>query len=259
MFKFNGFTEKANKSINTAILLAEEMGHNYIGSEHILLGLLKEEGSAASNILEKAGVKYESVENLIKETEGTGTPISGLTPEQFTPRTKRLVQMAVSEAARMNSSYVGTEHLLLALIADSGSYANHFITQAGGSKDSIISSIRELFGSQESEQRTSGTFRQSKDAALDKYGRDLTKEAEKGNIDPVIGRRDEIDRVIQILSRRTKNNPCLIGEPGVGKTAVAEGRALKIVSGDVPEPLKNKRILREWLREQNTEEILRKE
>ncbi len=250
MYKFNGFTEKANNAVNEAISSAESMGHNYVGSEHILLGLLKEEDSAASRILEQAGAEYETVEQIIRKEIGTNTPIRGLTPENFTPRTKRLLQIAVREAGRMSSSYVGTEHLLAALLADRGSYANHFLSQTGVSNDRIISSLRELFGSQEKTDDSAGygiengnRTSEGKGSALEKYGRDLTKEAEKGNIDPVIGRHDEIERVIQILSRRTKNNPCLIGEPGVGKTAVAEGLALKIISGDVPEPLKGKRIV----------------
>ncbi len=252
MFKFRGFTEKANNAVNAAIEAAQNMGHNYVGSEHILLGLLDDEDSAASRILKESGADYDKTENIIISTAGTKNSITGLTPEDFTPRTKRLIQAAIAEAARMNSTYVGTEHLLLALIADEGSYANHFLTQCGVSRDNIIISLREFFGSQEQSEEAPQDYpdsasRQQRSeksgSILQKYGRNLTHEAEKGNIDPVIGRKDEIERVIQILSRRTKNNPCLIGEPGVGKTAIAEGLALKIVSGDVPELLKNKKII----------------
>ena len=245
MFKFNGFTEKANNAVNEAISTAEKMGHTYIGSEHILLGLVRETDSAASRILTEAGASADEIEKLIKEQIGTKNPVKGLTPDDCTPRTKRLLQTAVSQAANMGSGYVGTEHLLIALLADSESYASRFLDQSGVSKDTIVSSLRELFGR---EQENEGGYRSGDQAGgktsnLDKFGRDLTKAAEKGDIDPVIGRKEEIDRVIQILSRRTKNNPCLIGEPGVGKTAIAEGLALKIVSGDVPEPLKDKRII----------------
>ena len=252
MFKFRGFTEKANNAVNAAIEAAQNMGHNYVGSEHILLGLLDDEDSAASRILKESGADYDKTENIIISTAGTKNSITGITPEDFTPRTKRLIQAAIAEAARMNSTYVGTEHLLLALIADEGSYANHFLTQCGVSRDNIIISLREFFGSQEQSEEAPQDYpdsasRQQRSeksgSILQKYGRNLTHEAEKGNIDPVIGRKDEIERVIQILSRRTKNNPCLIGEPGVGKTAIAEGLALKIVSGDVPELLKNKKII----------------
>ena len=250
MFKFNGFTEKANNAINAAIEVAQEMGHTYVGSEHILLGLLKEEDSAASRILINSGADYDAVFEQIENVIGIKTPLRKLTPDDFTPRTKRLVQLAVNEAARLNSSYVGTEHLLLALLSDSGSYANHFLSRTGASREMMVSALRELFGSEnkqeESQPFSSGSQvsdHEGKGSPLEKYGRDLTQEAKKGKIDPVIGRQSEIERVIQILSRRTKNNPCLIGEPGVGKTAVAEGLALKIVSGDVPEPLKDKRII----------------
>lgn len=250
MFKFNGFTEKANNAINAAIGMAEEMGHTYVGSEHILLGLLKEEDSAGCRILLNSGADYDAVYNEIENVIGIKSSVRKLTPEDFTPRTKRLVQLAVNEAARLNSSYVGTEHLLLALLSDNGSYANHFLSRTGASRDMMISALRELFGSENNnvEEQAFSSAGQSrkhegKGSPLEKYGRDLTEEAKKGKIDPVIGRQNEIERVIQILSRRTKNNPCLIGEPGVGKTAVAEGLALKIVSGDVPEPLKGKRII----------------
>lgn len=252
MFKFRGFTEKANNAVNAAITAAEGMGHNYVGSEHILLGLLEEKDSAASRILKEAGAVYDQLQQTVIAAIGTKKPVSGLTPDDFTPRTKRLIQAAVAEAARMSSTYVGTEHLLLALLADEGSYANHFMAQCGVSRDSIILSLRELFSDHESSEGPQQDYpgfapQQHRDgksgSALQKYGRNLTEEAEKGNIDPVIGRKDEIERVIQILSRRTKNNPCLIGEPGVGKTAIAEGLALKIVAGDVPEPLKNKKII----------------
>ncbi len=245
MFKFNGFTEKANSAINYAIDIAGEMGHSYVGSEHILLGLIREKGSAASDILTGAGADEEKIRRLIAEEIGEGSPTS-LTPEEFTPRTKRLLQLAVRNAAESSSSYVGTEHLLIALLSDSGSYANHFLSETGVRQEEIIASIKELFGGQTGEaQEQAGRAGKpgEKTSTLEKYGRDLTKEAEKGNIDPVIGRQEEIERVIQILSRRTKNNPCLIGEPGVGKTAIAEGLALRIVSGDVPEPLKDKRII----------------
>ena len=246
MFKFNGFTEKANIAVNAAIEAAQEMGHNYIGSEHILIGLLSDGESAACRILENAGADKNEIEKMVINTTGTKSPTS-LTPDDFTPRTKRLLQSAVRHAAKMGNSYVGTEHILLALISDRGSYAMRFLSETGVTADGIALGLQEIFGQRNdsSEQQIYGENArpENKKSALEKFGRDLTKAAEKGEIDPVIGRKEEIERVIQILSRRTKNNPCLIGEPGVGKTAIAEGLALKIVSNDVPEPLKNKRII----------------
>lgn len=247
MFKFSGFTEKANNAINSAIASACGMGHDYVGSEHILLGLLSENDSAACRVLEKAGASADKLSELIATEIGRGSSRTSLTPEDFTPRTKRLLQSAVREAAGMGSRYVGTEHLLIALLSDSDSYANRFLSEMGASRNSMSEGLQELFGKEESFEGQSGSpdsrGRDGKSSVLEKFGRDLTKAARDGEIDPVIGRKEEIERVIQILSRRTKNNPCLIGEPGVGKTAIAEGLALKIVSGDVPEPLKDKRII----------------
>ena len=248
MFKFKGFTEKANSAISRAIEAAAELGLTYVGSEHILLGLLGEKDSAACNILEQAGASEKALsELLIRETgNGKKTPLM-LTPEDFTPRTKRLIQGAAAEAAELGSTYVGTEHMLLALIRDSESYAMRFLSEMGVSRTSIIELLRELFSDEEGLEASGQSGEKhrydGKNETLGKYGRDLTEAARSGEIDPVIGRHQEIERVIQILSRRTKNNPCLIGEPGVGKTAIAEGLALKIISGDVPEPLKDKHII----------------
>ena len=246
MYKFNGFTEKANNAINLAIESAQDMGHTYIGSEHILLGLLKNADGAAYTVLDKCGANADTLENLIKQEIGTGSETK-LSPDDFTPRVKRILQTAIIQAGRMGHNYVGTEHILIALIADGDSYAVRFLQSTGIHTNDIVKSLNETLGSAESENNFSDNSenkpKNSNTKMLDKFGRDLTEIAKKGGIDPVIGRQNEIERVIQILSRRTKNNPCLIGEPGVGKTAVAEGLALKIVSGDVPEPLKNKRIV----------------
>ena len=246
MYKFNGFTEKANNAINLAIESAQDMGHTYIGSEHILLGLLKNNDGAAYTVLEKCGASADTLENLIKQEIGTGSETK-LSPDDFTPRVKRVLQTAIIQAGRMGHNYVGTEHILIALIADGDSYAVRFLRSTGVQLNSIVKNLNETLGSTETENGFSDSDeskpKNSSTKMLDKFGRDLTEIAKKGGIDPVIGRQNEIERVIQILSRRTKNNPCLIGEPDVGKTAVAEGLALKIVSGDVPEPLKDKRIV----------------
>ena len=246
MYKFNGFTEKANNAINLAIESAQDMGHTYIGSEHILLGLLKNADGAAYTVLDKCGANADTLENLIKQEIGTGSETK-LSPDDFTPRVKRILQTAIIQAGRMGHNYVGTEHILIALIADGDSYAVRFLQSTGIHPNDIVKTLNETLGSAENENNFSDNSeskpKNSNTKMLDKFGRDLTEIAKKGGIDPVIGRQNEIERVIQILSRRTKNNPCLIGEPGVGKTAVAEGLALKIVSGDVPEPLKNKRIV----------------
>ncbi len=246
MYKFNGFTEKANNAINLAIESAQDMGHTYIGSEHILLGLLKNADGAAYTVLDKCGANADTLENLIQQEIGTGSETK-LSPDDFTPRVKRILQTAIIQAGRMGHNYVGTEHILIALITDGDSYAVRFLQSTGIHTNDIVKTLNETLGSAESENDFSNNSeskpKNSNTKMLDKFGRDLTEIAKKGGIDPVIGRQNEIERVIQILSRRTKNNPCLIGEPGVGKTAVAEGLALKIVSGDVPEPLKDKRIV----------------
>lgn len=237
MYEFRGFTQKANKALNLAISSAEEMGHTYIGTEHLLLGLIKEGSGVAATALEEAGLTAEKLEEKIVESSGKGYPVT-LTPNDFTPRSKRVMQNAVIIASKCNGSYVGTEHLLLSIMQESDSYAYNFLSELNIDPEKLLDSAEGLSG--EAEENSQG---KSSTKSLDKFGRDLTKAAKNGEIDPVIGRENEIRRVIQILSRRTKNNPVLIGEPGVGKTAVAEGLALKIVEGDVPEILKDKRIV----------------
>ena len=241
MFQFKGFTEKANRALNLAVEAAESLGHDYIGSEHLMLGLIQEGSGVAYTVLSKLGVTAEGYEKELKDRIGWGEPTS-LTPENFTPRTKQILQVAAMAGARLNNMYVGTEHILIAIMQDESCYAMRFLKILGVEPDRVT---RELMGSGavlagESEAEKPGV---KKGSALEQFGRDLTEMAREGKIDPVIGRSEEIQRVIQILSRRTKNNPVLIGEPGVGKTAVAEGLALRISTGDVPETLKKQRLI----------------
>lgn len=251
MFNFNGFTQKANNALNMAVDAAQDMGHTYVGTEHILLGLVSEESGVAASVLQQNGLSAEDLKDLIERTIGTGSR-TVITPDDFTPRTKRVMQTAMVLSARLGHGYVGTEHLLMALISERDGYAIRFLEELNVNINSVLSSLKASMGADsEEENQQSGIDGmlnkngQSKGGsnALGKFGRDLTAAAKNGEIDPVIGREEEIQRVIQILSRRTKNNPVLIGEPGVGKTAVAEGLALRIVKGEIPEILKNKKIV----------------
>lgn len=245
MYRFSYFTQKANDVINLAIKAAENFGHNYIGSEHILLGILQEGTGLGAEVLNNKGVSAEDIQRLIEENIGRGNP-TRLTPDDFTPRCKRILEVAFQLARGMMNSFVGTEHLLMAVLKESDSYAVKFLMSLGVSPESVIEDVfssvgRNEVGASGSAQR--GKKGKSKTPTLDEFGKDLTELARQGKIDPVIGREKEIERVIQILSRRTKNNPCLIGEPGVGKTAIAEGLALKIVKEEVPELLSGKQIV----------------
>lgn len=248
MYQFKGFTEKANKALNLAIESAEEMRHNYVGTEHILYGLVKEGSGVAATALNECGVTEDALREKLESINGTMSLVE-LTPDDFTPRTKRVLRAAVIISSKTGYTYVGTEHLLLAILSESDSYAVAFLEELGVSVERLAQAVSkgmqggadDGFGGFENESAPNGS--QKGGSALDKFGRDLTQAAKNGEIDPVIGREKEIQRVIQILSRRTKNNPVLTGEPGVGKTAVAEGLALEIAKGNVPEILKDKRVV----------------
>lgn len=250
MYEFRGFTQKANKALNLALESAEQMGCSYVGTEHILLGLLHEGSGVAAAALSECGVTEDALKQRISEDNSNNTE-TRLTPDDFTPRTKRVLRSAMLVSSRLGNSYVGTEHLLLAIISENDSYAVAFLHEMGVSENAVAQAISKSIQNTNGEgqfasgeQNFGGAEGGSKGgSALEKFGRDLTKAAKSGEIDPVIGREKEIERVIQILSRRTKNNPVLIGEPGVGKTAVAEGLALAIAHGEVPEILKDKKVV----------------
>ena len=246
MYSFTDFTQKANEALNAAISSAESLGHTYIGSEHLLLGLLSVDGSIAHTVLTQKGISAQDVTDVIRSKIGVGTPTM-LSHKNLTPRSKNIIQTAITAARSLGHVYVGTEHLLIALIRDPSCCAALILEDLGTNAAEILDELTNNLASGASGEGSAAPGTKgganSSTPSLDQFGRDLTQNARQGKIDPVIGRHKEIERVIQILSRRTKNNPCLIGEPGVGKTAIAEGLALKIASGEVPELLREKRIV----------------
>ncbi len=242
----NKFTPRAEEALRLSQEAAEEMGHGYVGSEHLLLGLIREEEGIAHRVLSEYGVTDEMVCDVLQRSVGKG--LSGTAPSQgLTPRAKSVVELAVSEAARMGSSYIGTEHLLMGILREGGNMALRILRTMGVDPKKMYSSIVQKLNDTPhtvtSGASTANRESDKKNKTLAEFTRDLTEAARAGKLDPVIGREKEIQRVIQILSRRTKNNPVLIGEPGVGKTAIAEGLAERIASGDVPEELLDKKIL----------------
>src|SRR2546425_5242204 len=241
------FTERARRVVFFAQEEAGRLGENYVSTEHLLLGLVRENDSVAARILDRLGVSLGRIRSEIERqvTRGDGRLGQDM---QLTPRAKRVIDLAYDEARQLNNNYIGTEHLLLGLIREGEGLAGRVLAKLGVD---LERTRREVMPFQENDSpsggggtpTTAGKQHRSRTPTLDEFGRDLTELARNDKLDPVVGRHSEIERVIQILSRRTKNNPCLLGEPGVGKTAIAEGLAQRIIQGDIPETLKDRRIV----------------
>jgi len=238
--RFEKFSERARRALTSAQEEAQRLNHSYIGTEHILLGLIREEEGVAAKVLNQLGVSLSkvrsAVEYIVKRGEKAGTGEIGLTP-----RAKRVIELAIDEARRLGHNYIGTEHLLLGLLHEGEGIAAGVLESFGITLEQTRAETTRLLSQGQARSKTARSA--TRTALLDQMGVDLTAAARTGKLDPVIGRSTEIERVIQILSRRTKNNPALIGEPGVGKTAIVEGLAHRIAAGDVPETLEEKRLV----------------
>jgi ATP-dependent Clp protease ATP-binding subunit ClpC len=241
---FERFTERARQVVVLAQDEARALKHNYIGTEHILLGLLREEEGLAARVLESLDITVEEVRAQVARIVGQGDEVTtGQIP--FTPRAKKVLELALREALSLGHNYIGTEHILLGLVRENEGVAARILLDFDADAEKIRNEIiRMLSGPGRRQGGTTGASGEKGKSSklLDQFGRNLTKQAQEGKLDPVVGRQTEIERVMQILSRRTKNNPVLIGEPGVGKTAVVEGLASRISAGQVPDLLKGKQI-----------------
>jgi ATP-dependent Clp protease ATP-binding subunit ClpC len=244
------FTPSAAQAVQNAADAAGELGHNYIGTEHLLIGLVREENGIASRVLEEHDVTEDKLMELVSQLISGGDSVEVADVSDYTPRGRRILELSSREAMRFRATAIGTEHLLIALLRDGDCVAVRLLTTMGVNIQKLYTDIVNAMGQDGNQAKKDvpgkgkGKNRgQSQTPTLDQYSRDLTAMAKEGQLDPVIGRHDEIQRVVQILSRRTKNNPCLIGEPGVGKTAVAEGLAIRIAEGNMPDTIKDKRVV----------------